>query len=519
MRFRLLFANPLWGHHSPLRLGWSDDQLAGIVWLLAPWFADLSMEMQFAIAAVARSLVVEEKISGAGVHYSRRTNTYPTKGRYHDGDPRNTWYYVTGAMDHLDDAGLIHHEVGDWSLRRQSTAWAAGDLVVLIGGLCDISEARAIHQAAVVETVVLRQRGSDDEDGRKLPLDYVDTPETIKWRDEMARIQAVLDVQVIVHLGKRMAIPLLRRIFNGDFNRGGRLYCLGPSWQNIRSTARRALKQVIDGEPHPMIELDYSEMHIRMCYAELGVVPPEGDLYTIDGYNRRLVKLAVNIMFNAVSKPSALVALGKALHDDDALREAQGLDRGYGRFAYQSFSSTLVKAIEAHHGAIASTFNSDCGAGFQRVDSDMAVAVMNRMIERTGRCPLPVHDSFLVTDIDEHDLRKVMTEVAEDRGLNLTLKEKRPDELTLVTSPTIFKAQPHRLATPLTPSIPSIPTPTLNTNPITHSVWDKHSLICSYGEMGNAPESPPDAVQKPSPTAVDPPLPRDRGGTPTGRSP
>jgi hypothetical protein len=57
----------------------------------------------------------------------------------------------------------------------------------------------------------------------------------------------------------------------------------------------------------------------------------------------------------------------------------------------------------------------------------MALDVMFLMIERTGRCPLAVHDSFLVADIDHDCLRRTMLEVAENYGLSLELKESATD--------------------------------------------------------------------------------------------
>ena len=41
----------------------------------------------------------------------------------------------------------------------------------------------------------------------------------------------------------------------------------------------------------------------------------------------------------------------------------------------------------------------------------MAVGVLSKMIHRTGRCPLPVHDSFLVPELDAHILRETMMEI------------------------------------------------------------------------------------------------------------
>jgi hypothetical protein len=55
----------------------------------------------------------------------------------------------------------------------------------------------------------------------------------------------------------------------------------------------------------------------------------------------------------------------------------------------------------------------------------MAIEVLTGMLDRTGRCPLPVHDSFLVAETDADTLSRTMTEVASEHGLQLGLKESR----------------------------------------------------------------------------------------------
>jgi hypothetical protein len=55
----------------------------------------------------------------------------------------------------------------------------------------------------------------------------------------------------------------------------------------------------------------------------------------------------------------------------------------------------------------------------------MAMEVMTQMIQRSGRCPLPIHDSFLVADIDTESLRQTMKEVARLHGLRLKVKESK----------------------------------------------------------------------------------------------
>ena len=48
------------------------------------------------------------------------------------------------------------------------------------------------------------------------------------------------------------------------------------------------------------------------------------------------------------------------------------------------------------------------------------------MTEQTGRCPLPVHDSFVVAAVDAPLLSRTMESVASEQGLAPKLKRIRP---------------------------------------------------------------------------------------------
>ena len=104
-----------------------------------------------------------------------------------------------------------------------------------------------------------------------------------------------------------------------------------------------------------------------------------------------------------------------------AVNDIESSDRSLCR----ALAKRVVAAIHLKHSRIKGYFGSDCGARFQRQDSDMAIEVMTRMIQRTGRCPLPVHDSFLVPDIDADTPSHTMIEVAREYGLQLDLKDSR----------------------------------------------------------------------------------------------
>lgn len=61
------------------------------------------------------------------------------------------------------------------------------------------------------------------------------------------------------------------RIFNGNWNSGGLLYAIGPSWQNMTKVERKLTK--INGEN--TIELDLKNLHPVMIYSDVGATSPE----------------------------------------------------------------------------------------------------------------------------------------------------------------------------------------------------------------------------------------------------
>jgi hypothetical protein len=133
------------------------------------------------------------------------------------------------------------------------------------------------------------------------------------------------------------------------------------------------------------------------------------------------VKVAVNTLFNALTISSAILAVTDELRYDPELRVACGLESS-DRSSCRPVAKGVVTAVQEKHHRIDGYFGSDCGSRFQRTDSDMAMEVMTRMVDGTGRCPLPVHDSFLVPQMDADILSQTMVEVARDFGLQVNLK-------------------------------------------------------------------------------------------------
>lgn len=164
----------------------------------------------------------------------------------------------------------------------------------------------------------------------------------------------------------------LRRIFNHSrFDRGGRFY--GGWWQTIPSKFRRR----ITINSVPTVEVDYSNLHPAMLYAEEGLYLP-GDAYAIDGIDpqhRKLIKKTLLRLINAAEEQDI------RRPRDHALPEGWTWER-------------LQQALIEKHRPIARHLRSGAGLRLMRTDSDIAARVMRNMHLRNLPV-LPVHDSFL----------------------------------------------------------------------------------------------------------------------------
>jgi hypothetical protein len=189
----------------------------------------------------------------------------------------------------------------------------------------------------------------------------------------------------------------LRRIFSrGSFSKGGRLY--GGWWQGVPSLFRPHI--TIDG--YRTTEVDYSSIALRIIYAKEGLeIPDCDDLYDLglsdwggsQDPRRSIIKKYVNALLNDESghfklKRSDLVELGLS-------------------------QKTLKRLVEQKHPAITHLFNSGVGLDAQFVDSQIALAVMHKMMAQ-DILVLPIHDSFIVRVGQRATLHDVMYEAFEE---------------------------------------------------------------------------------------------------------
>ena len=351
-----------------------------------------ALKETFGVDATGAALIiaaVEASLSGKAVSYSRSSDFY-TKANRH---PLATLKKVRAQVDLLAAAGwIIHYKQAPGCRGWQSAFEATPDLVdaveYIMRGLPKLKLLR------LQQLTILR-----DADGK--PMDFKPTRE-IDRRDRRTETynEAITSAEIISIDGANLACPMAR-IYNQGFDRGGRFYGMGTSWQNIKSEARKALS--IDGEP--VVELDFKTLHPAILYAEAGV-PMPADCYAIDGWPRDLVKVAMLTLINATTESKARFSIA---HSD---RMAQVAEPG-SQDAIKA-AAGLIDAIKRKHAPIAGAFHSDAGARLMRIDSDIAEAVMGVLIARKGIVTLPVHDSFLVPASKRDELAAAMEQAAYD---------------------------------------------------------------------------------------------------------
>ena len=158
-----------------------------------------------------------------------------------------------------------------------------------------------------------------------------------------------------------------------------------------------------------MVEIDYSALHPALLYSEVGVRPPD-DCYSIGNWPRSLVKLGLLVLINAsnVHQVRLYLAHHKAMAMLGPVDEQNAL----------AMASCLIEDIKVYHFPIAKFFHTDAGARLMRVDSDLAMAVLSRLM-RQGIVALPVHDSFLVQARHAEALKTAMVYCAAEIGLVL----------------------------------------------------------------------------------------------------
>jgi hypothetical protein len=355
--------------------------------------------------------------------YARGGPGYEGPGRYRH--PLATQTTVVTTADFLISSGLAEDRVG--SQRRVNEGFgtsAKGYLSRLRGteGLLawaarfelttdDVSTSSRIE--------LIRLKGVPaTPDGRKLLIDYSDTPATALMRDRLIAWMGAMEAHKVSLPGAAPSVPRpadvgvvvpelenaderpraasggpckLYRVFNnGRWDQGGRFY--GGWWMALPKRDRERL--LIDGQE--TVELDFASLHPRLCYQLNGrPMDPAEDAYDLPGVpieHRDIVKVAFMQLLNA--KPG-----------QGRIRPPAGVVQKLGRrLSYQR----LIRALQAKHVGISNWFfQGPKSLELQAVDAAIAEVVMG-YFTAVQRPVLPVHDSFIVKRADQYKLAETM---------------------------------------------------------------------------------------------------------------
>lgn len=284
------------------------------------------------------------------------------------------------------------------------------------------------------EEVILLHRNThivSENDERSVDrerIDYRDTNETRAYRAELQRLNSFLAAADIAFIDDGLAPVIdpfsrrMRRHFvvredqGHRFDQGGRLF--GGFWLELKRDRRPNIR--INGEP--VADLDFSGMFTRLAYARLGLLPPDGDPYAIDGAvnHRRGIKLAMNtFLFDTHNRRSKWpkemgVAVDSDTHDSafDA-RLPAGWTVGRTR-----------KAILKRHPALAQVWGRGLGYQLMFDESRILLSALNGLMAENIPA-LGMHDGLLVQRSKKDIALTIMAQAARQiAGVDILVEEK-----------------------------------------------------------------------------------------------
>jgi hypothetical protein len=258
-----------------------------------------------------------------------------------------------------------------------------------------------------------------DSNGVSIP--FTETPETTAMRNDITVYNELLKKFVISLTGLtsddrlshsdyllrntyynsdnsrtvRLRPMRMRRIFNLDFQHGGRFY---GGIENMPSGLRPKL--IINGQP--TVELDFASYQLRMLYHMLGIE------YKLDAYavaagykpeHREIYKVIALAALNANNETNCLRGIRHELRNTELANLIGGITDA-------RIKPLLTNWINAHE-PISEYMYSGIGLALQKTDSDIANCVLKIFRER-GVLVLAVHDSFVIEAAREKELKLVM---------------------------------------------------------------------------------------------------------------
>ena len=277
---------------------------------------------------------------------------------------------------------------------RQSTIRAGARLVTVIDDYELMPDDFTLDKSQ--EVIILKDTKEDRWDKGQW-IQYDDTEETIRYRDELCRINQTLEDADIDYLraGQRSSGAIdtsnrcLRRYFNNhSFQQGGRLF--GGFWQHLSKSQRREIN--IDGMP--TVTLDYGQMVPRILYGLAGHEPTFDDAYTIPGLEGH--REGVKKVFNSM------------LHRDEPLTQKM---KGCAALLPKEMTiHDITDRIMEFHKPVAHVFHAGKGLYLSFIESKILIMVLTKLVD-LGITALPIHDAIMVKEDEQATATEVMLQV------------------------------------------------------------------------------------------------------------
>lgn len=298
---------------------------------------------------------------------------------------------IIKAVDFLEQQGYITNLIGKGSSipenRTISTILPTEKFMNEFPDLSEI-EMDEVERAylTAIESLILRNK-----DKKAIPYEHTD--ETEKMKELVVKLNILNEkATILTGTGERLS-NVYSRIFNESFDQGGRFYRADILQLHSKDGDQR-LDITIDGKP--VVEVDFQNLHFRIAAAVVGVpmqdVPM--DMYAdiledvTNKVDRRIVKLAVNIMFNCDRSDTAKRAIQSeinTLSEEDKAVYTLGNARSVMALILQSYPDFegLFFAMEPF------------GRVLQNIDSHLAADILEVFVLKEIPI-LCVHDSFVV---------------------------------------------------------------------------------------------------------------------------
>lgn len=318
----------------------------------------------------------------------------------------------------MEKAGLVEISGGVWG--EVSTTFRVTDAFVIEAINAKLSDRNLVHRLGADRLIRVYRTNSNSGEF----VDFEADDQSRTWTAQLDAYNAFLAEQSLgVALSKaesakfvarqnsyrqtgtpRLKQPdltnksLFRQFNYGGFEAGGRLY--GGWWVNCPSELRPLI--TINGEP--TVELDFSGCSIRMLYHR-NDKPFVGDVYgleVVDDY----------VQANGLPKKHfrpGIKRLAQVLFNSDKTVCPEHMRlKGVERVRPWFTEDRIVGMLREKHAPIAHEFQSEAWKWTQRQDSELALMVINNLMEK-GIVALPIHDSYIVIDGEEEKLVEEMS--------------------------------------------------------------------------------------------------------------